>query len=62
MESEQLLRKKDLAMMLRYSERSIMRFVERGQLPKPVYINNQPRWRHSEIEAWLSQQSGGMKS
>ena len=62
MEREQLLRKKDLALMLQYSERSIMRFVDRGQLPKPVYINRQPRWRRSEIDIWLSRQGEGMKS
>jgi predicted DNA-binding transcriptional regulator AlpA len=60
--SERYLKKRELAAMLGFCERSIMRFVERGQLPRPIYISTQPRWRHSEIEEWLSRQREGKKS
>ena len=60
--SERYLKKREVAAMLGFCGRSIMRFVDRGLLPKPIYINRQPRWRHSEIEEWLSRRTEGRKS
>ena len=59
--SERYLKKRELAVMLGFCERSIMRFVDGGLLPKPIYINKQPRWRLSEIEGWLSRMKEGWK-
>lgn len=53
------IEKRELAEMLGYCERSIMRFVDRGALPKPIYINKQPRWRLAEVEEFLAKKQKG---
>ena len=50
-----LLTKADLAEHLRISERQVDNL--RSQLPDPIYLGSSPRWRRSEIAAWLSEQS-----
>ena len=61
---EKLLVKEAVAAMLGYSQRHFMRLVDAGKVPKPVRIrqNAHPRWRQSEIDAYLAQIGGGLKS
>ena len=37
---------------------SVLRFVERGTFPKPVFpAPRMPRWRADEIESWIERLS-----
>ena len=49
-----LVKKKCLATSFGCSTRQIELMVADGRLPKPFYIgDNSPRWRKSDIDAWL---------
>ena len=50
----QLLSAKELAGKLLLSARTIWRLRSAGKLPKPVCVGGSIRWRHSDIESWLS--------
>ena len=49
-----ILNRKDLALRLGKSLRTIDRMKERHDLPKPVYLHG-PHWRPEEIDAWEEQ-------
>ena len=50
-----LNRKTDLAKRFQCSTRQIELMVNDGRLPRPFYIGNaSPRWRQSDIDAWLN--------
>lgn len=50
----QLHRKGDLAKRLQCSTRQIELMVNDGRLPRPFYLgDSSPRWRQSDIDAWL---------
>ncbi|HEY7308395.1 MAG TPA: helix-turn-helix domain-containing protein [Gemmataceae bacterium] len=51
--SESLLTAKDLSEVLRVSVRQVRRLVAGESLPAPVYIGRLPRWRETEISAWM---------
>ena len=57
--SDRFMTKKELAVMLNFSEKSVDRFVEQGLLPSAVYFNNRPRWRRSEVEEFLAKLKHG---
>jgi len=49
------LRKQQVAAMLGLHPRSIGRYVDRGDLPKPIYLDGKhrvPRWIGSELREW----------
>ena len=46
--------KKDLSLFLRGSVRQIENLAKAGKIPPPIYISDSsPRWRRSEVVAWL---------
>lgn len=64
--SDSLLTAADLAELLCVSVRQVRRLQVGEKLPAPVYIGRLPRWRESEVSAWLvagcpdrQQQEGG---
>jgi predicted DNA-binding transcriptional regulator AlpA len=51
-----IMKKKDVAEFLRWSERQIEKKVKEGKFPKPFYISDgSPRWLLSDLTAWLDQ-------
>jgi predicted DNA-binding transcriptional regulator AlpA len=48
-----LLKGKDCAVLCGVSLRTWQRWVATGEAPRPVYINNAPRWVAAEIETWV---------
>lgn len=48
-----LLTGKDCAVLCSVSLRTWQRWVATGEAPRPVYINNSPRWVAAEIETWV---------
>jgi len=48
-----LLTVAELAELLNTSPRSIYRFSTEKKLPAPLRLGQQPRWRRSEILAWI---------
>ncbi len=47
-----ILTKKQVAELLQCSSRQVEILVQKGRLPKPVYLgDSSPRWKRSEIEA-----------
>lgn len=51
----QLLTRQDLARMCQINQRTLSTWIERHQLPEPVYIApNTPRWMPDEVEKWLN--------
>ena len=52
---DKLNRKTDLAKRFQCSTRQIELMVNDGRLPKPFYLgDSSPRWRQSDIDAWLN--------
>ena len=51
-----LMTREDLAGYLRVSPRQVD--AMRQQLPLPIKVGRLPRWRASDIEEWVRQQSG----
>lgn len=49
----ELLTKSDMAKLMQYSEKQIQNLVKAGSIPAPIYIGKHPRWRRSEIMAFL---------
>ena len=50
----QLLSAKALAKMLSLSARTVWRYRSSDQLPRPVKVGGAIRWRHTDIEKWIS--------
>jgi predicted DNA-binding transcriptional regulator AlpA len=53
--SERFLKKRELAEMIGLDPRSINRYVDRGDLPKPIYLDSKhrvPRWSSSDLDEW----------
>lgn len=48
------LSRKDVALMLRCCERTIVRQVSAQRFPKPVKLGRQEFWSRRSIEEWLS--------
>lgn len=51
--SDSLLTAKDLSEMLGVSVRQVRRMQAAEKLPEAIYIGRLPRWRASEIIAWM---------
>jgi len=49
-----LLSAADCAQMCGISHRSWFRYVASGVTPACVRLNNNPKWRRSDIEKWIS--------
>ena len=35
--------------------RTIQRWVEKGVMPKPIYVNGRPRWQRTKIVQWVEE-------
>lgn len=52
--TDQLLTAQELADLLSLNQATIWRQVSAGGFPRPLYVAiRRPRWRRSEVEAWL---------
>jgi predicted DNA-binding transcriptional regulator AlpA len=52
---ENFLTKRDVAEKLGLHPRSINRYVDRGDFPKPIYLDGKhrvPRWSPSQLQEW----------
>jgi predicted DNA-binding transcriptional regulator AlpA len=47
------LRKEDVATLLQMSGRQVELLVKAGRLPQPIRISSHPRWRRSELIAFI---------
>lgn len=57
-----LINKSTVAAMLGYSLRQVTRFQARPDFPKAIFLSDTPcapRWRKSEIEAWIAARAAG---
>jgi len=62
METEPLLlTKKDMALKLGHSERTIMRLADRGTIPQPIDLTKKPQWHRQSVELWLAAKSEEVK-
>lgn len=52
----ELLTKSDVAETLKVSTRTVENLVKAGNLPAPIRLSNHPRWRRSELIAYLNAQ------
>lgn len=50
----QLLTAKDAAALCRLSKRSWFRLNSSARIPAPVRISGSVRWKHSDVEKWIS--------
>ncbi len=54
----ELLLKKEVAALLRCSERQVELLAKDGRIPRPLYVSKQaPRWRRRELLAALELES-----
>lgn len=51
----ELLTAREVAQILRISERSVWRLVSEKKLPGPLHVGGAARWSAPEIEQWLQQ-------
>lgn len=51
--SDSLLTAAGLSEILSVSKRQVFRLAASEKLPPAVYIGRHPRWRESEINAWM---------
>ena len=49
-----LISTRDLAGELRISIKTVIRLVQAGKLPAPLYIGRQMRWPRAEIMEWIA--------
>lgn len=60
MTDPEFLTKRQVAEMLQCSTRQVEILTSKGRLAKPIYLGERsPRWRRSELLAWLDAQSAG---
>lgn len=53
MVERELLTVGDVAKMLRVSSRSVWRMKSRGEIPEPVRLGGNVRWRKGDILKWI---------
>ena len=51
----QMIDVRGVAIILNISTRSVWRLVNRSELPKPIRVGRNARWRVSDIEQWIEQ-------
>lgn len=49
----ELLTAREVAQVMRISERSVWRLVSEKKLPAPLHVGGGARWPKSELEAWI---------
>ena len=50
-----LLKSKEVAKLLKVSDRTILTMHTSGEMPKPVRIGRAVRWGRAEIETWIEE-------
>jgi hypothetical protein len=53
LEAEMFYRKRDIAKLLKCSERHVTNLKNSGRIPQPVYIDSFPRWPKSAFLKWV---------
>ena len=59
-EIPELLTIRELATILKVSQRSIWRLVASGQLVEPLRVGGSIRWRHDTIRDWINSGCTGL--
>ncbi len=52
----ELVTKKAVAKWASTTGRTIDRLIARGEFPAPIRLGDSPRWRRSQLAAWLEAQ------
>lgn len=55
---DKLLTAKEMQAILRVSKAQLFRLRSAGKLPAPLYIGRNPRWRETDISAWIDSRLG----
>lgn len=53
----ELLTAKEVAGLLRIDPRTLRAHCRSGEAPKAVTVGTRPRWRRSDVEAWLAKRA-----
>lgn len=48
-----LLTKQEVAAKLRVSVRTISRMMSAEDMPPPVWLGRNPRWKEGDVDAWI---------
>ena len=51
--SSRMIDVREVATILKISTRSVWRLVSRGELPQPIRLGRNVRWRCSDIDRWI---------
>ena len=51
--NHKLLTIDEVAEILGITTRSVYRWHERGQFPRPVHVSNRPMWLQETVDAWI---------
>ena len=49
-----MLKASEVAEILSVSQRTLWRLLSTKKLPEPIRVGGCPRWRKSDIEAWIA--------
>lgn len=56
-DTDQLLRKADVARLLQVSGRTVDNLLRAGRLPEPMRLSTHPRWHREQLLEWLRDQA-----
>lgn len=48
----------ELAELLRVDQRTLRALRHAGEVPAPIMIGTRPRWRRTDVDAWLAERGG----
>ncbi len=51
---EQLLNVREVAKLVKTSERTIWHYSKTGRMPVPVRLGRSVRWRQADIDEWIN--------
>ncbi len=51
----QMIDVREVATILSISTRSVWRLVSRGELPQPIRLGRNVRWRSTDIDRWIEE-------
>lgn len=53
--SVQLLDVQDMLGILKLSKSTLLRYIDDGRVPQPIYIGRSPQWHLRTVEQWLEE-------
>lgn len=56
--SVQLIDVSDMLAALKCSKSTLMRYIDDGKVPQPIYVGRSPQWHLKTVEQWLADQHG----